>query len=96
MENPVAPKRPVSGEAGRGRGYTRGASFYNSGRQRRLRLHRFYLLPDDCESINVAVQEIERRFAEEDPTAVRVIRETFEPDTKMQPAFYYAPEDQEI
>ena len=31
MGNPVAPKRPVDGGAGRGRDYTRGAGFYNSG-----------------------------------------------------------------
>jgi hypothetical protein len=58
-----------------------------------LRLHSFYLLPDDCQRINLAVQEIERRFAGEDPMAVRVIRQTFESDQRMQPSFYYAPED---
>lgn len=60
-----------------------------------LRLHSFYLLPDDCERVNLGVQEIERRFAEESPSAVRVIRQTFEPNPRMQPSLYYAPEDQE-
>jgi hypothetical protein len=59
-----------------------------------LRLHRFYLLPDDCERANLAVQEIERRLAEENPMAPRIIRQTFEPDARMQPSFYYVPEDE--
>ena len=58
-----------------------------------LRLHRFYLLPDDCDRLNSTVNEIERRLREEHPSAVWVIRPTFEPDPRMQPAFYYAPED---
>lgn len=58
-----------------------------------LRQHRFYLLPDDCERLNLAVQEIERRFKEENPASVWVVREKFEPDPRMQPLFYYAPED---
>lgn len=58
-----------------------------------LLLHRFYLLPDDCDSINSSVQEIARRLAEEEPSDVWAIRETFKPDPRMQPSFYYAPED---
>jgi hypothetical protein len=58
-----------------------------------LRLHRFYLLKDDCESLNSSVREIERRLAEEEPSDVWVVRQTFEPDPRMQPSFYYAPED---
>jgi hypothetical protein len=58
-----------------------------------LRLHRFYLLPGDCDSINSSVKEIERRLAEEEPSDVWAVRETFKPDSRMQPSFYYAPED---
>lgn len=61
-----------------------------------IRQHRFYLLPDDCESINSSVREVERRLAEEEPSAMWVIRETFEPDPRMQPSFYYDPEDRKI
>lgn len=57
--------------------------------------YRFYLLPDDCERINLAVQEIERRLQEEFPSAIWVIRHKFEPDPEMQPYFYYDPKDQE-
>lgn len=58
-----------------------------------LRQHRFYLLSDDCERLNLAIQEIERRFNEESPTSIWVVREKFGPDPRMQPSFYYAPED---
>jgi hypothetical protein len=55
--------------------------------------HRLYLLPDDCERVNSAVEEIERRLREEFPSAVWVVRHKFEPDTGMQPDFYYEAED---
>lgn len=58
-----------------------------------LKEHRFYLLPDDCERINSAVQEIERRLREEFPSSIWTIPHKFEPDPMMQPSFYYAPED---
>lgn len=45
--------------------------------------HRFYLLPDDCERVNLAVQEIERRLQEEFPSAIWAIRHKFEPDPEM-------------
>jgi hypothetical protein len=57
-----------------------------------LRQHRFYLLPDDCERVNSAVQEIEKRLREEFPSAVWVVRHKFEPDPGMQPDFYYEAE----
>jgi hypothetical protein len=61
-----------------------------------LRQYRFYLLPDDCEWLNSAVQEIERRWREEHQSAVWVIRPKFEPDPRMQPSLYYAPEDEPL
>lgn len=61
-----------------------------------LREHRFYLLPDDCERLNSAVQEIERRLQEEYSSAVWVIRPKFEPDPRLQPSLYYAPEDERL
>jgi hypothetical protein len=57
--------------------------------------HRFYLLLDDCERVNLAVQEIERRLQVELPSAIWIIRHKFEPDPEMQPPFFYEPEDQE-
>jgi hypothetical protein len=58
-----------------------------------LRRWRFYLLPDDCQRINVAIQEVERRCDEADPMRMKVIRETFDPDPGMDPSFYYESED---
>lgn len=58
-----------------------------------LYLHRFYLLSADCERINAAVHEVERRLDEADLTAVRIIRHVFEPNPMMEPSFYYGPED---
>jgi hypothetical protein len=55
--------------------------------------HRFYLLPDDCERVNSAVQEIERRLREDFPSAVWIVRHKFEPDPGVQLAFYYEAED---
>lgn len=60
-----------------------------------LMKHHFYLLSDDCERVNLAVQEIERRLQEDFPSAIWAIRHKFEPVPEMQPSFYYEPEDQE-
>jgi hypothetical protein len=57
-----------------------------------LRLHRFYLLGDDCRRINIAVQEIEKRFDEEGRT-IWISRENFNPDPRMDPSFFYEVED---
>ncbi|MGH9929701.1 MAG: hypothetical protein ACREA9_10825 [Pyrinomonadaceae bacterium] len=61
-----------------------------------LRLSRFYLLPDDCERINLAIQAIERRCDEEDPMRMKVVREHFDPDSGMDASFYYESEDSVI
>jgi hypothetical protein len=58
-----------------------------------LRLWRFYLLPTDCQRINVAIQEFERRCDAADPMRMKIIREHFDPDPSMDPSFYYEPED---
>lgn len=58
-----------------------------------LRRWRFYLLPDDCQRVNVAIEEVERRHDEADPMRMKVIREQFEPDPAMDPSFYYESED---
>lgn len=58
-----------------------------------LREWRFYLLPDDCERVNVAIQEVERRCDEEDPMRMKVIREPFNPNPAMHPSLYYESED---
>jgi hypothetical protein len=57
-----------------------------------LRLHRFYLLGDDCRRINIAVQKIEKRF-DEDGRTVWISRENFNPDPRMNPSFFYEAED---
>lgn len=57
-----------------------------------LRLHRFYLLGDDCRRINIAVQDIEKRFDEEG-RAIWISRENFNPDPRMNPSFFYEAED---
>jgi hypothetical protein len=57
-----------------------------------LRLHRFYLLQEDCNKINLLIQEIERRLVEADPTGIRIIRETFLSHPDMEPSFYYESE----
>jgi hypothetical protein len=54
-----------------------------------LRLHRFYLLKEDCIKINLLIQEIERRLTEANPMAIRIVRETFESHPAMEPSFYY-------
>src|ERR1700730_740378 len=53
---------------------------------------RFYLLPDDCQRVNLAVQEVERRYDEQDPMRIKILREHFQPDPEMEPSFYYEPE----
>ena len=57
-----------------------------------FRMHRFYLLNDDCRRINIAVQEIEKGFDKEGRT-IWISRESFNPDPRMDPSFFYEPED---
>lgn len=54
-----------------------------------LRRHRFYLLDQDCEHVNVAIQEINRILDEQDPTRVRIVHEAFEPHPDMDSSMYY-------
>ena len=58
-----------------------------------LMKNRFYLLSDDCESVNVAIEKIEKQFDKSGRT-VWVVRHIFKPDPRMDPAFYYEPEDE--
>ncbi len=57
-----------------------------------IRRHRFYLLEADCERINAAVKEIERRHDEEG-RSIWVTRESFVSDPRMDPSFFYEAED---
>jgi hypothetical protein len=54
---------------------------------------RFYLLSEDCERVNVAIEKIEKQFDKSGRT-VWVVRHVFKPDPRMDPAFYYEPEDE--
>jgi len=54
-----------------------------------LKKHGFYLLQEDCERVNTAVTEVERRFHEEDPMAIRILRDPFAPHPGMDRSFYY-------
>ena len=52
----------------------------------------FYLLNEDCERINKAIQRIEKRL-DEFGRSIWIVRHTFQPDLRMDPAFYYESEE---
>jgi hypothetical protein len=54
--------------------------------------HGFYLNEDDCGRVNAAIQAVEKRYDNEG-RSIWIVRHTFIPDPKMDPAFYYEPED---
>lgn len=54
--------------------------------------HRFYLLDEDCQRVNAAIQKIEKQLDKSGRT-VWVVRHVFKPDPRMDPAFYYERED---
>lgn len=54
--------------------------------------HRFYLLKEDCELINRVIQEIEKSLDNSERT-VWAVRHIFKPDPRMNPSFYYLPEE---
>jgi len=54
--------------------------------------HRFYLLKEDCEQVNRAIQEIEKTLDKPGRT-VWVIRHIFKPDPRMDSSFYYLSEE---
>jgi len=55
--------------------------------------HQFYLLEDDCQRSNTAIQEIERRYDEEG-RSIWIRRNTFVPHPRMDPTFFYEREDE--
>jgi DNA integrity scanning protein DisA with diadenylate cyclase activity len=57
-----------------------------------LRKLRFYLLGQDCARVNMAIQEIDRKLTEQDPMAVRIVHEIFEPHPEMESSFYFTKE----
>jgi hypothetical protein len=57
-----------------------------------LRTHRFYLLKQDCEHVNKAIQEIDRKLKAQDPTGVRIVHETLDPHPEMESSLYYTEE----
>ena len=54
--------------------------------------HRFYLLKEDCDQVNSAVQEIEKKI-DKTGRMVWVVRYVFTPDPRMDPSFYYLSEE---
>ena len=57
-----------------------------------LRKHRFYLLKEDCEQVNLTIQEIDKELNEQDPMRVRIVHEALEPHPDMESSLYYAQE----
>jgi len=53
---------------------------------------RFYLLPQHCDEINELMRAIDSKLAEEDPTAMRIVRSEFVPHPSMDVDLYYEPE----
>jgi hypothetical protein len=50
-------------------------------------------LKEDCERVNLAIQKIEQQLDKPGRT-MWVVRHTFKPDPRMDPAFYYSPEEE--
>lgn len=57
-----------------------------------LNRNQFYLLEDDCQRVNTAIQEIERRYDEEG-RSIWITRNVFVPHPNMDAAFFYESED---
>jgi hypothetical protein len=55
--------------------------------------HRFYLLPDDCEAINQLMESIDKKLEQEDPSAMRIVRNGFSATDGFDPDFYYECEE---
>jgi hypothetical protein len=55
--------------------------------------HRFYLLNEDCEGVNLAIQKIEQQL-EKPGRTIWVRRHAFTPDPRMDGSFYYLPEEE--
>jgi hypothetical protein len=60
-----------------------------------LNKNRFYLLPKHCDEINELMKSIDRKMAEEDPMAIRIVRTEFTPHSRMDVNLYYEPEKAE-
>jgi hypothetical protein len=54
--------------------------------------HHFYLLKEDCEQVNRSIQEVEKTLDKPGRT-LWVNRHNFKPDPRMDPSFYYLPEE---
>ena len=61
---------------------------FNMARERVSSLE-FYLLEADCEKANRVVESTEAKMEAEDPMALRIVRDPFKPNAKMDPDFYY-------
>lgn len=57
-----------------------------------LRTHEFYMLNEDCRRANAAVEKIETRLFELNPSAARILRDEFKVNPSMAASFYYEPE----
>ena len=56
-----------------------------------LNRHQFYLLEEDCQRVNAAIQEIEHRYDQEG-RSIWIRRTVFAPHPSMNPEFFYEPE----
>jgi hypothetical protein len=52
----------------------------------------FYLLEKHCTEINVLMEKLDEKWSKEHPSGVQTSHSKFEPDSAMDPAYYYAPE----
>ena len=57
-----------------------------------LEQHSFYLLEDDCESINQWVRAIEDRMDQEEPMRTKLVRTPFVANPEMDVELYYEPD----
>lgn len=51
--------------------------------------HRFYLLPKDCEVLNPLIEEIDKRLDAQEPSNIKILRQPFASDPRMDPKMYY-------
>ena len=55
--------------------------------------HRFYLMGDDCDKLNMFYREIEEIIDAETKRAIRIVRNPFVPNEQLDESLYYLPEE---
>ena len=51
--------------------------------------HRFYLLPEDCEIINILIKKLDEKLQTQDNGAINIILQPFEPNDEFNKKLYY-------